>query len=111
MGNSLRAFLGIGVLFLLGACGTASLDPSKYLNSGGGTTASGPGSDSGLSVDDEDEQDNDATHDGGTLAGNRSGSGADGGVISRIRPALAIRASGCILCHGQVEANIITDFG
>src|SRR5947209_20387058 len=46
--------------------------------------------------------------DGGFIPG-KPGDG--GGVVARIKPAMAIRATGCIMCHGQVQANIVTDFG
>jgi hypothetical protein len=31
--------------------------------------------------------------------------------VRLIRPALAVRATGCIMCHAQVRANVVTDFG
>jgi hypothetical protein len=31
--------------------------------------------------------------------------------IHSLKPALAVRATGCILCHATVSSNIITDFG
>ncbi len=47
----------------------------------------------------------------GTITGGTSGGGRDGGLISFFKPALVVRATGCIMCHAKVEANIITDFG
>lgn len=32
-------------------------------------------------------------------------------VIPIIQPALAVRASACVMCHADVKSNIITDFG
>lgn len=34
-----------------------------------------------------------------------------GSAINILKPALAIRASGCIMCHAEVHSNIVTDFG
>lgn len=49
--------------------------------------------------------------DGGSISGGGNPGGGDGGSIYRFKPALAVRATGCIMCHGRVESNIITDFG
>ncbi|MGZ3803918.1 MAG: hypothetical protein ACXVB4_06900 [Pseudobdellovibrionaceae bacterium] len=38
-----------------------------------------------------------------------STSGSD--IIIKLEPALAIRGMGCIQCHGNVDSNILTDFG
>ncbi len=32
-------------------------------------------------------------------------------VINTMKPALAVRGTGCIMCHSQINSNIITDFG
>jgi hypothetical protein len=32
-------------------------------------------------------------------------------VINSMKPALAVRATGCIMCHANIASNIITDFG
>jgi hypothetical protein len=32
-------------------------------------------------------------------------------TIYSIKPALAVRGSGCIMCHGIADSNVITDFG
>lgn len=32
-------------------------------------------------------------------------------VINNMKPALAVRATGCIMCHSNIKSNIITDFG
>ena len=32
-------------------------------------------------------------------------------VINNMKPALAVRGTGCIMCHSQINSNIITDFG
>ena len=31
--------------------------------------------------------------------------------VNHLQPSLAIRASGCIMCHAKVDSNVITDFG
>lgn len=31
--------------------------------------------------------------------------------LATLRPGLAVRATGCIMCHANVNANVITDFG
>lgn len=49
--------------------------------------------------------------DGGTIPGGGNPGGGDGGTIAHFKPALVIRATGCIMCHGRVESTIITDFG
>ncbi len=108
MGDSFQRLICIGAVLFLGACGASSPDTSKNLNSGDGTPGSGMGSDS---HGDEDDRDEGLTEDGGTISGSKTIGDRDGGVISRIRPALAVRGSGCIFCHGRVEANVITDFG
>jgi hypothetical protein len=35
----------------------------------------------------------------------------DGGFISYFKPALVVRGTGCIMCHGRFESNVVTDFG
>lgn len=32
-------------------------------------------------------------------------------AIKTLQPALAVRATGCIMCHADVRSNIVTDFG
>jgi hypothetical protein len=32
-------------------------------------------------------------------------------VLKETQPALAVRGAGCLMCHAQVNSNIITDFG
>lgn len=32
-------------------------------------------------------------------------------VMNEMKPALAVRATGCLMCHAQIGSNIITDFG
>lgn len=32
-------------------------------------------------------------------------------VINNMKPALVVRATGCIMCHSNIASNIITDFG
>jgi len=34
-----------------------------------------------------------------------------GSTFNVLKPALAIRAGGCVMCHAEVHANIVTDFG
>lgn len=34
-----------------------------------------------------------------------------GNAVNLLAPALAVRATGCIICHAQVHSNIVTDFG
>lgn len=34
-----------------------------------------------------------------------------GSSIHTLKPALAVRATGCLMCHANVESNVITDFG
>lgn len=58
-----------------------------------------------------DSDDNGGGTDGGSIDNPNGGSGDDGGFISVFKPALVIRGMGCIMCHGRVESNIVTDFG
>lgn len=49
---------------------------------------------------------------GGSVgSGNGRNNNGDSGLISSFKPALVIRASGCLMCHARVAANVITDFG
>lgn len=32
-------------------------------------------------------------------------------LVHELQPALAVRATGCIMCHAQVASNVVTDFG
>jgi hypothetical protein len=32
-------------------------------------------------------------------------------VLKETRPALAVRGAGCLMCHAQIQSNMITDFG
>lgn len=34
-----------------------------------------------------------------------------GHSVNFLQPALALRATGCVMCHAQLSANVITDFG
>lgn len=34
-----------------------------------------------------------------------------GSVVNWLSPALAVRATGCIMCHAEIHSNVITDFG
>lgn len=34
-----------------------------------------------------------------------------GSSVNILKPALAVRAGGCVMCHAEVHANIVTDFG
>ncbi|MBC7386173.1 MAG: hypothetical protein H7301_08455 [Cryobacterium sp.] len=34
-----------------------------------------------------------------------------GKVLRSLQPALAVRATGCLMCHASVKSNMITDFG
>lgn len=34
-----------------------------------------------------------------------------GNTMNLLRPALAVRGTGCVTCHAEVHANVITDFG
>lgn len=34
-----------------------------------------------------------------------------GSSVNMLTPALAVRAGGCVMCHAEVHANIVTDFG
>lgn len=99
MNKSLKILALFLVLFLM-SCGA-----SKTNEMGGSTspqydkkTQSGSGTGTGDSGD------------GGSI-GHAPDSGSDGGSIAHFKPALAVRGTGCIMCHGKVEANIITDFG
>lgn len=72
--------------------------------SGGGTTPHTTGGSGG--------NDDPGGTDGGTISGgDGSGNGGDGGLIAHFKPALVVRATGCIMCHARVESTIITDFG
>jgi len=55
--------------------------------------------------------DADGDDDGGVIPGDGNGGDNDKGTITKFKPAMAVRATGCILCHAQVKSNIITDFG
>src|SRR5580704_10473901 len=33
------------------------------------------------------------------------------GTIQAVKPALAVRALSCLMCHAQIHSNVITDFG
>lgn len=34
-----------------------------------------------------------------------------GDAFSALKPALAVRGAGCLMCHARIDSNIITDFG
>ena len=34
-----------------------------------------------------------------------------GNGLDVLKPALAVRATGCVMCHSNVDANVVTDFG
>ena len=104
--NISRAILILTLIFFIG-CKAEGPSPSDGTSSGGntGTQAGGDGSGGdGTLIPGS------GAGDGGTIGGPGSGSG-DGGLISTFKPALVIRASGCIMCHAKVESNMITDFG
>lgn len=100
-----KYFIAVGVVFLLvllSSCNSSGTgdDSKKDMQ-----TQSSPTSPHSGGPDDSP---------GGNDGGNINGGGEDdddGGFISVFKPALAVRATGCIMCHGRVEANMITDFG
>jgi hypothetical protein len=93
-----------GAFFLLMAC-SASDSPAKRFTQSAGTpfSNSSSGGNTGTGTN--------SGSDGGYIPPPIGSSGGDSGLISHFRPALVIRASGCILCHGRVESTILTDFG
>ncbi len=92
------------ILALLAACGGTENAGKRFVQSGGTASfGSGSGGSTGTGTS--------SGSDGGYIPPPIGSGGGDSGLISHFRPALVVRASGCILCHGRVESTIITDFG
>jgi hypothetical protein len=98
LANSLFASV---LLVALSACLSSdptSAGPVTPQSTGGGNNQTNPNGNIGGSSD------------GGVIDGTGMG-GGDGGVISQYKPALAVRATGCIMCHANIASSVITDFG
>lgn len=46
-----------------------------------------------------------------TGSGSAGGPGSTQTVLKTLQPALAVRGLACLMCHADIQANIITDFG
>ena len=47
----------------------------------------------------------------GDGVGGDSGPGTTARVLKSMKPALAVRGMACLMCHADIRANVITDFG
>jgi hypothetical protein len=101
MGFKKLFYLGSASLFLLPGC------VSDYSFSAASPAASGSGADTG-------------NYSGTNGSGSGSGSSGLPGsgsyptttiAVQQLKPTLAIRGINCLLCHGNIGANIVTDFG
>jgi hypothetical protein len=95
-------------LFVMNACAVIDMD---QLNPMDGLTSNE--NQSGQLVDDPDDSSSEEPKKVKFTEAppDEEGTDTDGGFISFFKPALVVRGTGCIMCHGRFEANVVTDFG